>query len=141
MNRNILCVDDSISTTPESTIEALNTLGAGNVHLFFGGLDRGLNYKKLAFHLKKDTVKAVYFFGSVGQKLHLEIQKTSQVPVFYSPTLQQSIDTAMANLVNGDTLLLSPGASSFDEFTNFKERGDYFVEKCKFFTEHSTNKL
>ena len=41
-------------------------------------------------------------------------------------TLGEAISCARDMASEGDVILLSPAATSFDQFKNFEERGDFF---------------
>jgi UDP-N-acetylmuramoylalanine--D-glutamate ligase len=42
--------------------------------------------------------------------------------------LREAVESAYKSAQPGDVVLLSPGCASFDEFANYKERGNYFKE-------------
>jgi UDP-N-acetylmuramoylalanine--D-glutamate ligase len=50
------------------------------------------------------------------------------VPMSKEPTLKAAVEHAYRDALPGDIVLLSPGCASFDEFANYKERGNYFKE-------------
>ena len=43
-------------------------------------------------------------------------------------TLKEAVETAYRSASPGDVVLLSPGCASFDEFKDYKERGNRFQE-------------
>jgi UDP-N-acetylmuramoylalanine--D-glutamate ligase len=45
--------------------------------------------------------------------------------------MDKAVEAAARDAEKGDTVLLSPGAASFDQFGNFNERGDYFAKIVK----------
>ena len=128
LGNGLICVDDSISTIPESVIAALEVYSGGNVQLFLGGYDRGLNYAILLEKLLRKQLKAVYLFGPVGLRLSSDMN-IPKSRVF--PTLRDALASAGSNVKAKDVLLLSPGAPSFDEFSSFKARGDFFIDHCR----------
>ncbi|MFH0830692.1 MAG: Mur ligase family protein, partial [Parcubacteria group bacterium] len=66
--RGITFYDDAISTTPQSTIYALDTLK--NVQtIFLGGEDRGYNFRDLEAKLRKSGVRNVVLFPKSGSRI------------------------------------------------------------------------
>ncbi|MDR0651642.1 MAG: hypothetical protein LBG59_10020 [Candidatus Peribacteria bacterium] len=61
--------DDAISTTPESTIAALEALGEKVETIFLGGLDRGYDFSNLVEKIKKSQIKQIVFFPESGATL------------------------------------------------------------------------
>lgn len=118
--------NDSISTVPQATIEAIKTLGEVNF-LILGGFDRGIDYEYLVNYLSGLNIDHILFMGPAGKRM-MSIFSTLN----YKPHLQQveSLKDAVAFVKmhgkNGDTCLLSPAAASYDSFRNFEERGEMF---------------
>jgi UDP-N-acetylmuramoylalanine--D-glutamate ligase len=50
------------------------------------------------------------------------------VPIQSEQTLRAAVASAFHSAKPGDVVLLSPGCASFDEFTDYRERGNYFKE-------------
>ena len=50
------------------------------------------------------------------------------VPTTLAPTLKEAVGKAYRSATPGDIVLLSPGCASFDEFKDYRERGDRFQE-------------
>jgi UDP-N-acetylmuramoylalanine--D-glutamate ligase len=48
------------------------------------------------------------------------------VPLTRCDGLAEAVQTADRVAQDGDVVLLAPGGTSFDEFADFAERGDYF---------------
>jgi UDP-N-acetylmuramoylalanine--D-glutamate ligase len=44
-------------------------------------------------------------------------------------TLERAVDEALSRADLGHILLLSPGCASWDQFTNFEQRGQRFIER------------
>lgn len=118
-----LIVNDSKSTTVESVRSAVQSLQgtySGTLHLLLGGKDKNLPWEELSSFLPTDV--KVYFFGECAD---LAKSKSGvQGAVFKS--LAPAIASAFQSLKNSDCLALSPGGTSFDEFKNFEQRGDFF---------------
>lgn len=119
--------NDSISTIPEASIEALKALS--NVdYLILGGLDRTLDYQKLYAFLETYSLNTVYFIGPAGKRMLEELKSNAKFQKVYIEKLH-SFEAHLEKLIklNKESLcLLSPAAASYDEFKNFEERGDYF---------------
>ena len=119
-------VNDSISTIPESAIQAVNAIK--NVdYLILGGLDRGIDYSLLAEFLGRQSFSKVYFLGKAGKSILNELRE-NEVFMHFRFQWNESLydlEDELLQLKSG-TVLLSPAAASYDHFKNFEERGDYF---------------
>jgi UDP-N-acetylmuramoylalanine--D-glutamate ligase len=114
--------DDSKGTNVDAVLRALQTFSTP-VILLLGGRDKDGNFEALQPQLKAKT-KEVILFGEARDRI--EPQIGSYVPVSKETTLQAAVEHAYRDARQGDIVLLSPGCASFDEFTNYRERGNYF---------------
>jgi UDP-N-acetylmuramoylalanine--D-glutamate ligase len=122
-------VNDSKATALDSVYSAVSSLvedlpGGRSLYVLLGGKDKNLPWEWLNKLEGFSQVKPIYF-GECGKKARAGTQ--IEGPVF--PTLGPAIEHAFDVLKSGDTLLLSPGGSSLDEFKNFEARGDFFRSK------------
>ena len=145
-------VNDSISTIPQAAISACEALGRVDF-LLLGGFDRGIDYQPLADYLKEHPVPHLLFTGKAGERMMQLITKVPELvegregstqkakvpePV-EGPVLSQysSMEEAFAYLAAhakpGDVCLLSPAASSYDQYKNFEERGRKFKQLAEEF--------
>lgn len=125
-HNGITYINDSKATNPHAVKNAVETI-KGNIVLLVGGYDKKLSFKELIGWLPSNVVSVVSF-GSAGKRIARELKILGKNFV-YCKTLDKAIDCGMDILVKGDTLLLSPACSSFDEFTSYEERGKFFKNK------------
>jgi UDP-N-acetylmuramoylalanine--D-glutamate ligase len=135
-------VNDSISTIPQAAISACQALGRVDF-LLLGGFDRGIDYQPLVDYLKEHPVPHLLFTGKAGERMMQLVRNygvstgstacNTEVPeLVEGPTLYYyaSMEEAFAYLAThakpGDVCLLSPAASSYDQYKNFEERGRKF---------------
>ena len=52
-------------------------------------------------------------------------------PVVQVPDLAQAVEKAAELAEPGDCVLLSPGCASYDQYSNFEERGEDFAERVR----------
>lgn len=118
-------------------VEYLNDSKATNLHalesalrsqtkptiLIAGGKQKGLDYKPLA-PLLKEKAKKMISFGEIGGALTKIFSDT--IPCETVKTLEEAVAIAAASSERGDTVLFSPGTSSFDQFDGYEARGDAF---------------
>lgn len=122
---NITYIDDSISTIPEATIQAIETISNVDTVLI-GGMDRGIDYTKLIEYIKKNkSIKYILMYES-GKRLYDSLKDLNYV--VYVDDLKKAVEYAKINTEKGKTCLLSPAAASYGYFKNFEERGDMFKE-------------
>jgi UDP-N-acetylmuramoylalanine--D-glutamate ligase len=114
--------NDSKSTTAESIVAAVSAF-AGGVHLIAGGRDKGCDFSLVKSALKKHA-RAVYLIGEAADRIQAEWDGI--VPIYRFTMLEEAVAAASGAARQGDTVVLSPGCSSFDMFTDYKERGDRF---------------
>jgi UDP-N-acetylmuramoyl-L-alanine---L-glutamate ligase len=125
----VLWVDDSISTTPESTLAALASFPGRELVLIAGGQDRGQDYAELARALAargasligvpttgERLVAAAHEAGLPSERAHLV------------PDLAGAVELARELATAGAVVLLSPAAPSFDHYRDFEQRGERFAE-------------
>ena len=118
--------NDSISTVPEATLAAIESLG--KVHtLLLGGFDRGIDYQKL-LTIKEETVNQLLFTGEAGKRMMalFENYKRFEGKMFFFSDFAQMVSFACDNTPKGAICLLSPAAASYGQFTNFEHRGMTF---------------
>jgi len=122
-------VNDSKSTTPDSTIKALEAFNE-KVILILGGSSKNNSFKKLV-EMFDSHVKFLILLGETAD----EIEKAAKSAHFdkYAKvkTLKEAVEFAKAMAKSGDIVLLSPACASFDMFKNFEDRGEKFKEIVK----------
>ena len=112
--------NDSKGTNTDATVTALKAFDKG-VILLLGGFEKGLPMDDVKAHL--GCVKKVIGFGACGPRLVADTVGEDGIVV---TTLDEAVAEAVKIAEPGDTVLLSPTTSSFDQYTCFEERGDHF---------------
>lgn len=112
--------NDSKGTNTDATITALKAFDHG-VILLVGGFEKGLPMDEMKKHL--GCVKKIIGFGACGARLVHDLVGEDGIIV---TTLDEAVAQANKIAESGDTVLLSPTTSSFDQYTCFEERGDHF---------------
>jgi len=117
--------NDSIATVPEATIYALETLAEVDT-LLLGGFDRGIDYTVLYDYLAQNPVKNIVFMGAAGKRMQNEWKTTTNN--IFEESMQKIVHFAITHTQKGKICLLSPAAASYDQYTNFEERGKLFKQ-------------
>jgi UDP-N-acetylmuramoylalanine--D-glutamate ligase len=118
-------VNDSKSTNAAATVAALRAVEEPVV-LLVGGRHKQGGYDALVRELHSRSMRRVIVYGEAGEKL-FEMLRKSSCAIDIVDHLDEAILAALAAAESGDTLLLSPGCSSFDQFSNYVERGEAFA--------------
>ena len=116
--------DDSKGTNVGSVVRALETF-AQPVILLLGGRDKDGDFETLNPMLAAKA-KKVILFGEARDRIASLIGKDIQT--LRKTKLKEAIESAYKSAQPGDVILLSPGCASFDEFDNYKERGNFFKD-------------
>ena len=120
--------NDSISTIPQATIAALNTIKNVNF-LLLGGFDRGIDYEPLAEFLKYNVLSYVLITGDAGRSIKKQLQNVGyEGKVLEYEDMRSAFFLIKKYSKEGDVCLLSPAAASYDRYKNFEERGKVFKE-------------
>ena len=128
--------NDSISTIPQSTIEALKSIKNVNM-IILGGFDRGLNYNELTGFLIKNPVKYTFLMGNAGKRIHESLNENHYSgKMFFIKDLEEAF-IILSTLNDVKACLLSPAAASYDQFKNFEHRGNLFKSKAMHFNKKS----
>jgi len=122
--------DDSIATTPQSAIVALEAFEGPKI-IIAGGYDKDLPFDELGERIAS-LAKAAILIGQTAGKIADAIAASgsadSKVRVAFAGSLEQAVSLAHQFAVAGDVVLLSPACASYDMFDNFQQRGRAFVE-------------
>ncbi len=122
--------NDSIATIPEATIESIKALDNVNT-LIVGGKDRGVSQEKLINFLSNSNIENIICLPKTGMYIYEALKNTNKNLINVN-NMEDAVKYAK-ELTKKDTIcLLSPAASSYGYFKNFKERGNtykYYVSK------------
>ncbi len=121
--------DDSISTIPQATLAAVRTLKNVSI-LILGGMDRGIDYSPIKELLSEKSIKHIVIVGKAGKRMYdiLNNDNQSNITYFVSNDWNDIATYCKANAEPDTSVLLSPAATSYDQFKNFEHRGDTFKE-------------
>jgi UDP-N-acetylmuramoylalanine--D-glutamate ligase len=127
--RNVVFYDDSIATTPESVICALESL-RGPITLIAGGSDKGIPFEKLG-RVVAQRVRRLILLGLTAGRIEEEVRRAAEVAgrgpeIVRADSLEEATCRAYRGALAGEIVLLSPACASFDMFRNFEERGERF---------------
>ncbi|MBE5820542.1 MAG: UDP-N-acetylmuramoyl-L-alanine--D-glutamate ligase [Clostridiales bacterium] len=118
--------NDSIATIPEATIESINALEKVNT-LIVGGNDRGVDQTELIKFLISSEVENIICLPKTGEYIQEGLKETDK-NVKLVNTIEEAVTTAKEVTKKETICVLSPAASSYGYFKNFKERGNKFKE-------------
>ena len=119
--------NDSIGTSPASTIAGLNSFDE-NIVLLAGGSDKGLDYTEVGETIAK-KVGTLILTGPTSSKIEEATTKALNgkiIKIYHCNNMSEAVNIAKENSKNGDVVLLSPASASFDLYKNFEERGNTF---------------
>jgi UDP-N-acetylmuramoyl-L-alanine---L-glutamate ligase len=126
-------INDSISTTPQATLAALGSLQGREVTVIVGGHDRGLDWSGFVEAVKSRTALRIITQGANGPRIAAALRTArSEVPLGDVDGLADAIEMARVITPAGGSVLLSPGAPSFDQFHDYAERGRRFADMAGF---------
>jgi len=123
--------NDSIATTPQSTIAALESFDQPKI-IIAGGYDKDLPFDELGQKIVTNT-KAAILIGQTAPKIADAITTSpkNQTRIELVDSLEKAVNLANQLAEPGDVVLLSPACASYDMFDNFQHRGREFTKLVK----------
>jgi UDP-N-acetylmuramoylalanine--D-glutamate ligase len=111
-------VNDSKATNVAAALRALAAYAEEPVHLILGGSRKGEDFTPLAAAIGPN-VRSVHLIGETADELAAAIPRARR---------DGDLATALAavDARPGDVVLLSPACASYDQFSDFEERGEEF---------------
>lgn len=123
--------EDSFSTTPETTIAAIKSFTEPLI-LIAGGSEKGSDFTELGKVISESkNIKAVILIGLMAKRIEDVIFNKEIKLIRDLKNMQEIVEAAAKIATEGNIVLLSPGAASFDMFKNYKERGNQFKAAVK----------
>ena len=117
--------NDSKATNVDAAAKAILSFEHG-VHLILGGKDKDSDYRTLRPLLER-RVHTVYVIGAAAEKIENHLRGAATLR--RAGTLANALEQASAAAEPGDTVLLAPACSSFDQFHSYEDRGTQFKQK------------
>lgn len=116
--------NDSKATNPRAALAALRSFSRPVIWIA-GGSDKGFDFSGLAAAVPKNVKKAI-LLGETAPLLARELK--GGIPFSFAPNLVRAVELARAAAEEGDVVLLSPACASFDQFKDYRHRGEVFRE-------------
>jgi UDP-N-acetylmuramoylalanine--D-glutamate ligase len=125
--------NDSIATIPEAAVAALESFPAKSVIQIVGGYDKGLPLTAMCGALA-ERAKAVLCIGLTGPRIAEALGESHYAGgavAYQCGDLETAMRMAHQTAAAGDVVLLSPGCASYDQFSNFEQRGEMFIRLAR----------
>ncbi len=123
--------NDSKATNIGATIAAVESLAKPKANqtsrliLLLGGQDKGHDFSILTACCQQ-FVDQIICFGNAGDQIFSALH--TACPCEQTDKLKDAIVSVKKIAQAGDLVLLSPACASFDEFDNYQERGQAFID-------------
>ena len=114
-------INDSKATSMNAVMSALKSFDK-DIILIMGGRNKNIDFTSLNTIIES-RVKKLILIGEAAEVLDDMIHFENKIII---KDFTDAFNYASAIAINGDTVLLSPGCTSFDMFKNYEERGKYF---------------
>jgi len=126
-NQNRLWVNDTKATNLDATIAVLKRYREFSIYLIVGGDDKGVDLKELFIFLQTLNI-TIYNIGTNKEKLS-SLAEEFDIKFVKCKNLIDAIEKIDRDLTQEEIAILSPSASSLDEFSSYAERGEIFKNK------------
>ncbi len=126
--RGVKIMNDTTATGPDPTILAIKTFP--NSILICGGMNKGMDYREFAKVIDKNVKKVFFLEGDSTEEIK-KLMKNQKLIAGTYDNLEKLLTGVKAVVQPGDTVLFSPGATSFNLFQNEFDRGRKFNTAVK----------
>jgi UDP-N-acetylmuramoylalanine--D-glutamate ligase len=118
----VVYINDSKATSVDAMMKAVEAIDFPII-LIAGGVDKGGSFMECG-SLFQRKVKCIFAFGKASFRIHQELGKFITVNI--QENLEKALNCAEQCAQKGDTILFSPGCSSYDQYKDYQERGEHF---------------
>ena len=123
--------NDAIATIPHAVECAIEAIGDVDT-LIFGGMDRGIDYSGFVKYLETCKVKNLIGLPDTGINLcNILLERGCKKNIVLAEDMEQAVDAAFRYTLPGKSCIMSPAASSYNEYKNFEEKGRHYKELIK----------
>lgn len=128
--KGITFYNDCIATIPQAVMCAVNAIKPKT--LIIGGKDRGIDYTEFARDLENSDLSVIIGTKTTGHKIIDMMTKNGTTKTLIAAeNLEEAVKIAYENTKRGEICILSPAASSYNEYKNFEEKGRHYKELVK----------
>ncbi len=132
--RGITFYNDCIATIPHAVMCAVNAIHANT--LIIGGKDRGIDYTDFAVDIENSDLSVIIGTKTTGHKIiDMMLSNGTKKTLIKAENLEEAVKAAYENTANDGVCILSPAASSYNEYTNFEAKGRHYKELIKKYGE------
>ena len=114
-------INDSKATNIASVEVAINSID-NNIILVMGGLPKESDFSKILEY--SDSIKFIIAYGVASDDIYKSLSDSLEIKKIKE--FEDAINCAINLAEEGDSVLMSPGCASYDQFRNFEKRGDCF---------------
>lgn len=124
------CYNDSLATTPDAAIAALNAMD-GSIALIAGGANKGADFTALGQAIAQKPMRGLLLLGTEGERIaHAASAAGYTGALRHCASMEEAVEWARTWTQPGDAILLSPACASFGMFADYRDRGERFRAAC-----------
>lgn len=121
-------INDSKGTNPDATIKALEAMTAATV-LLAGGFDKQVSFDQLAQSItQNELIRQVILFGQTAELIARALRSAGFTACLVTDSMEEALTLSRSLAEPGYNVLFSPACASFDQFSDYEQRGKRFKE-------------
>lgn len=125
-------IDDAISTTPESTIQAIKTFWKEIDTILLWWTDRWYDFSGLIKIIKKIWIRNIVLFPESWKRILKTFwNHKNKLNIFETDSMERAVDFCIENTMKWKICLLSTASPSYSIWKNFEEKGTLFQQHIK----------